>query len=74
MSYTGKDQTPELTYPLIKRAVYGDEAALEVILRHFDAYINAGRYSREGATPSGGDYRGSGRGHQNPKSRCTSWK
>ena len=35
MSYTGKDQTPELTYPLIKRAVYGDEAALEVILRHF---------------------------------------
>ena len=41
MSYTGKDQTPKLTYDLIKRAVHGDEAALEDILRHFDPYINA---------------------------------
>ena len=41
MSYTGKDQTPKLTYALIKRAVHGDKAALEMILRHFDAYINA---------------------------------
>ncbi len=41
MSYTGKDQTPKLTYDLIKRAVHGDEAALEDILRHFDPCINA---------------------------------
>ena len=41
MSYTGKDETPELTYALIQRAVHGDKAALEMILRHFDAYINA---------------------------------
>ena len=41
MSYTGKDQTPKLTYDLIQRAVHGDEAALEDILRHFDPYINA---------------------------------
>lgn len=41
MSYTGKDQTPKLTYDLIKRAVHGDESALEDILRHFDPYINA---------------------------------
>ena len=41
MSYTGKDQTPKLTYALIQRAVHGDKAALEMILRHFDAYINA---------------------------------
>ena len=41
MSYTGKDQTPKLTYALIKRAVHGDEAALEDILRHFEPYINA---------------------------------
>ncbi|WP_299965216.1 helix-turn-helix domain-containing protein [uncultured Oscillibacter sp.] len=36
-----KDETPELTYALIQRAVHGDKAALEMILRHFDAYINA---------------------------------
>ena len=41
MSYTGKDQTPKLTYTLIQKAVQGDEAALEGVLRHFDAYINA---------------------------------
>ena len=41
MSYTGKDQTPKLTYDLIKRAVHGDEAALEDILHHFEPYINA---------------------------------
>ena len=41
MSYTDKDQTPKLTYDLIKRAVHGDEAALEDILRHFEPYINA---------------------------------
>ena len=52
MSYTGKDQTLELTYPLIQKAVQGDEAALEVILRHFDAYINAVA-TVEKALPSG---------------------
>ena len=52
MSYMGKDQTPKLTYPLIKRAVHGDEAALEIILRHFDAYINAVS-TVEKALPSG---------------------
>ena len=41
MSYTGKDETPELTYALIQRAVQGDKAALEIVLLHFDAYINA---------------------------------
>lgn len=41
MSYTDKGQTPKLTYALIRRAVCGDEAALEDVLRHFDAYINA---------------------------------
>ena len=41
MSYTGKDETPELTYALIQGAVHGDKAALEMILRHFDVYINA---------------------------------
>ena len=52
MSYMGKDQTPKLTYPLIKRAVHGDEAALEDILLHFDAYINAVS-TVEKALPSG---------------------
>lgn len=41
MSYTGKDETPELTYALIQGAVHGDKAALEMILSHFDAYINS---------------------------------
>ena len=41
MSYMGKDETPKLNYALIKRAVCGDKTALEVILHHFDAYINA---------------------------------
>ena len=41
MSYMDKDETPELTYAIIQRAVHGDKAALEMILRHFDAYINA---------------------------------
>ena len=40
MSYMGKGETPKLNYALIKRAVCGDEAALEMILQHFDAYIN----------------------------------
>lgn len=52
MSYAGKDQTPKLTYPLIQKAVQGDEAALEGILRHFDAYINAVA-TVEKALPSG---------------------
>ena len=41
MSYTGKDETPELTYALIQGAVQGDKTALEMVLLHFDAYINA---------------------------------
>ena len=41
MSYMDKGETPELTYALIQRAVHGDKAALEMILRQFDAYINA---------------------------------
>ena len=41
MSCTGKDETPKLTYALIRRAACGDEAAMEMILRHFDPYINA---------------------------------
>ncbi len=41
MSYTDKDETPELTYALIQGAVHGDKAALEMVLLHFDAYINA---------------------------------
>lgn len=48
----GKDQTPKLTYPLIQKAVHGDEAALEDVLRHFDAYINAVA-TVEKALPSG---------------------
>lgn len=40
MSYTGKGETPKLTCDLIDKAVHGDETALEMILRHFDAYIN----------------------------------
>ena len=41
MSYMDKGETPELTYALIQRAVHGDKTALEMVLRHFDAYINA---------------------------------
>ena len=41
MSYTDRGQTHKLTYALIKRATHGDEAALEDILLHVDAYINA---------------------------------
>lgn len=41
MNYTGKDQTPKLTYALIKRAVHGDKDALEKVILHFDPYINA---------------------------------
>ena len=52
MSYMGKGGTPKLTYDLIDRAVHGDESALEVILRHFDAYINAVA-TVEKALPSG---------------------
>lgn len=52
MSYTGKDETPKLTYALIQRAVHGDKDALEMILRHFDAYINAVSTVKK-ALPSG---------------------
>jgi len=52
MSYTGKDETPKLTYALIKRAVHGEESALEAVLLHFDAYINAVS-TEERALPSG---------------------
>lgn len=52
MSYTGKDETHELTYALIKGAVHGDKAALEIILRHFDPYINAVSTVKK-ALPSG---------------------
>ena len=52
MSYTGKDETPELTYALIQRAVQGDKAALEMVLLHFDAYINAVSTVKKGL-PSG---------------------
>ncbi len=52
MSYTGKDETPKLTYALIQGAVHGDTAALEMILRHFDAYINAVSTVKK-ALPSG---------------------
>ena len=34
-------QIPELTYPLIKRAVNGEPEALVEILRYYDAYINS---------------------------------
>lgn len=33
-------QSHELTYDLIKRAVCGEQEALEEILLHYDAYIN----------------------------------
>lgn len=52
MSYTGKDQTPELTYALIKRAVHGDKNALEKVILHFDPYINAVSTVKK-ALPSG---------------------
>ncbi len=52
MNYMGKDETPKLTYALIQGAICGDEAALEMILRHFDAYINAVS-TVEKALPSG---------------------
>lgn len=34
-------QSHELTYDLIKRAVCGEQEALEEILLHYDAYINS---------------------------------
>lgn len=34
-------QIPELTYPLIKRAVNGEPEALVEILRYYDTYINS---------------------------------
>ena len=33
-------QSHELTYDLIKRAVHGDQEAIEAYLLHYDAYIN----------------------------------
>ncbi len=52
MSYMDKGETPELTYALIQRAVHGDKTALEMVLCHFDAYINAVS-SVEKALPDG---------------------
>lgn len=34
-------QSHELTYDLIKRAVHGDQDAIEAYLLHYDAYINS---------------------------------
>ena len=34
-------QSHELTYDLIKRAVHGDQKAIEAYLLHYDAYINS---------------------------------
>ena len=34
-------QSHELTYDLIKRAVHGDQEAIEAYLLHYDAYINS---------------------------------
>ena len=34
-------QRYELTYDLIKRAVHGDQQAIEAYLLHYDAYINS---------------------------------
>ena len=36
-----KAQSHELTYDLIKRAVHGDQEAIEAYLLHYDAYINS---------------------------------
>lgn len=35
------DATPELTYELIQKAVNGDPAALEAILKYYEPYHNA---------------------------------
>ena len=35
-----KAQSHELTYDLIKRAVHGDQEAIEAYLLHYDAYIS----------------------------------
>ena len=34
-------QSHELTYDLIKRAVHGDQQAIEAYLLHYDPYINS---------------------------------
>lgn len=34
-------QSHELTYDLIKRAVHGDQEAIEAYLLHYDGYINS---------------------------------
>lgn len=34
-------QSHELTYDLIKRAVHGDQEAIEAYLLHYDSYINS---------------------------------
>ena len=34
-------QNHELTYDLIKRAVHGDQKAIEEYLLHYDSYINS---------------------------------
>ena len=36
-----ESQSHELTYDLIKRAVHGEQEAIEAYLRYYDAYINS---------------------------------
>ena len=51
-----KDQSHELTYDLIKRAVHGVPEALEEILLHYDAYLNS-LVTYETTGPNGRTYR-----------------
>lgn len=67
MSYMGKGETPKLNYALIKRAVCGDEAALEMILQHFDAYINTVSTVEKNYL-LWGDHQRSRRGYENSNS------
>lgn len=41
MNYTDEEETLKLTCDLIKRAVHGNQKALEKILRIYDPYINS---------------------------------
>lgn len=41
MNYTEEDATLKVTCDLIKRAVHGNQKALEKILRIYDPYINS---------------------------------
>ena len=49
-------QSHELTYDLIKRAVHGDQEAIEAYLLHYDAYINS-LVTYETTGPDGRTYR-----------------